>query len=181
MIDSTEPTPADADADRRTGIDPLLMAARVFLYVLLAGIVFAAIATVVAIVSHVATYGLPLRHGPWHPAWQPVSTLLFALGALWIVADSTLAVLGMIAAVGRGEAFEIANVARLERIAWNVIGLAILGIVAAIAGSDIRGDINGISIGVDAPTSIAFALLLFILARVFRQGAAMRADLEGTV
>ena len=30
-------------------------------------------------------------------------------------------------------------------------------------------------------TGLAVGLVLFILARVFRQGAAMRADLEGTV
>jgi hypothetical protein len=46
----------------------------------------------------------------------------------------------------------------------------------------VGGDINGFDIGFGlSPAGVAFVLLLFILARVFRQGAAMRDDLEGTV
>lgn len=163
------------------GIDPLLTAARVLLFVLLAGVILAAVAAGAGLLGYIAAHGIPWRIAPWAPAWRPIADLLFALGALWIVADIVLALLAMIAAVARGAAFERANVARLEKIAWNTIGLAILGLLAKLYGSGIEGTVNGFEIGVDLPSSIGFALLLFILARVFRQGAAMRDELEATI
>ncbi|WP_165961146.1 DUF2975 domain-containing protein [Qipengyuania sediminis] len=165
----------------RPGPDPLLTAAQVMLWVLMAGLIVAVIATIGGLVTHISAHGLPLRRDPWDPQWQPISGPLFALAALWLVGDSVRAVLAMIRSVGRDRAFESDNVARMQRVAWNTIGLAITGVIAAVAGTGISGDINGFDIGVDMPTSIGFALLLFILARVFRQGAAMQTDLEGTV
>lgn len=169
------------ETSKPASLDPLLIVATTLLYVLLAGIAVAAIAMGVGLATELARNGAPWGAALWDPAWRPISGLLFALGALWLVADSVLAVLGMISAVGRGEAFDPANVGRLERIAWNTIGLAITGLIARLAGVGIQGDINGFEIGVDLPTSIGFAMLIFILARVFRQGAAMQTDLEGTV
>lgn len=161
--------------------DPLLIAAQVLLYVLLAGVLIAAISGGVGLVTYCAAYGVPWWSPIWAAPWHPITNLLFALGALWLVADTTVAVLGMIGTVSRGAPFERANISRLERIAHNTIGLAVLGVIAKIAGSGISGSINGVEIGVDLPGSIGFALLLFILARVFRRGAAMQDDLAGTV
>ena len=170
-----------SERTRSRRVDPLLVATQVLLGILLAGVLLAAFVTSVGIVTQLAAHGIPWRTVPWDPVWRPLSDLLFALAALWLVGDSVWQVLGMINSVQREEAFDPANVSRLERIAWNTIGLAILGAVARMVGSGIEGDVNGFEIGVDLPTSIGFALLLFVLARVFRHGAAMRDDLEGTV
>lgn len=162
-------------------IDPLLTAARILLIVLLAGVALTALAVVFGVAAHIGVSGIPATRGLADPAWRPISGALFAMGALWLVADTVLALLAMIAAVARDAAFERANVTRLERIAHNTIGLAILGVIADLAGTPIGGSINGFDIGVDLPASIGFALLIFILARVFRKGAAMRDDLAGVV
>ncbi len=163
-------------------LDPLLTAARVLLWVFLAGVVIALIMSVFGLTSYVAAMGSALLVPVWHAAWEPVSRLLFGSGALWISGDIARTVLAMIDAVAKGEAFAKENAGRMESIASHVIGLQVLGFVAAWVGVDISGDVNGYEIGFDlSPAGVAFALLLFILARVFRQGAELRHDLAGTI
>jgi hypothetical protein len=81
-----------------------------------------------------------------------------------------------------GDPFVAANARRLQSIAWAYLGLELLhiavGVVAASAGSAAQP--------LDLHWRFSFTpwvavLLLFVLARVFDQGARMRADLEGTV
>jgi hypothetical protein len=104
---------------------------------------------------------------------------LAALGLIWSAVQSLL---GMIRAVEDGDTFDASNADRLEKIAANILGLQMLGWIAALVGSPIGGDINGFDVGLKlSPGGIAVVLMLFILARVFRQGAVMRDDLEGTV
>ena len=84
--------------------------------------------------------------------------------------------------VGIGDPFVAENAARLQRIAWAVLGLELLhvaiGAVAANASSDAQPlDINWSF----SPTRWLAVLLLFVLARVFDQGTRMRDELEGTV
>lgn len=94
---------------------------------------------------------------------------------------------GVVDSVGRGDPFESANATRLTRMAWFALGVqacqfAIAPLLATYGGyaSALGGD--GFTAGSDASlTALALAVTLFILARVFRKGAEMRADLEGTV
>jgi hypothetical protein len=93
---------------------------------------------------------------------------------------------GIVKSVDRGDPFEPANADRLSRMGWLMVAAYAIGIVAGVAVSwlqrvvpEARGadiDING-----DGGGSILLILVLFILARVFRQGARMREELEGTV
>lgn len=162
--------------------DPLLLAATVLLWVLLVGVALAAIAALFGLTAQIAGQGLPWRAPPWAPQWAPIGTSLFTLAALWMVSRIVIGLLAMISAVGRGDAFAGANVARIEALAANVLGIQLLGFIARVAGTPIAGDINGFDISPDlTPAGVAFALLLFILARVFRQGARLQDDLEGTV
>lgn len=164
------------------GIDPLLTAARVLLYVLLAGVALAMAFSVLGLMIYVASHIAKLLTSLAPPAWEPVIAHVAGLGMLALIASSVLALLGMIAAVEQGASFQRENGRRLEKIATNVLGMQVLGLVAAMAGLPIRGDINGFPVGVKlSPAGIAVVLLLFVLARVFRQGAVMREDLEGTV
>ena len=62
-----------------------------------------------------------------------------------------------------------------------LLWILLVGVIIALIVSA-SGDLNGYEIGLDlSPAGIAFALLLFILARVFRHGTALRADLDGMV
>jgi len=88
----------------------------------------------------------------------------------------------MVDTVRRGDAFVAENALRLSSIAWCVLGMELLhlavGGVAAAASSP--------SAPLDLDWCFSFTpwvavLLLFVLARVFDQGARMREELEGTV
>ena len=92
----------------------------------------------------------------------------------------------MVETVRAGDPFVAANAQRLQAIAWLVMGGEVLrlaiGAVARIATPIAQ------SLGMDMDIRIQFSLapwlavlLLFVLAGVFREGARMRADLEGTV
>jgi hypothetical protein len=149
---------------------------------LLAGVILAMVMTVIGLVTTVAALGADLLRPPSFDTWKPVSSLLLGLGALSMIFNAAIAVLAIIRSVGEDSAFTTANAARLENIAGNVLGLQILGLLSTWIGAPIGGDINGFDIGARlSPGGVAVVLLLFILARVFRQGASMRADLEGTV
>jgi hypothetical protein len=90
--------------------------------------------------------------------------------------------LAIVETVRAGDPFVVENGARLQTIAWSVLGLELLhlavGAIAAASASSAQP--------LDIDWSFSFTpwlavLLLFVLARVFDQGARMRADLELTV
>jgi hypothetical protein len=90
--------------------------------------------------------------------------------------------LAIVETVRVGDPFVSVNAARLQTIAWAVLGLEVMhlvvGAVAAIVSS------AGHQLDIDWSFSLTrwlAVLLLFVLARVFDQGARMREDLEGTV
>ena len=90
--------------------------------------------------------------------------------------------LAMVETVSVGDPFVVENAARLQTIAWSVLGLELMhlvvGAVARIASSEAHPlDLNW-SFSV---TRWLVVLLCFVLARVFEQGALMRDDLQGTV
>jgi Protein of unknown function (DUF2975) len=92
----------------------------------------------------------------------------------------------IIDSVGQGDPFAPVNADRLRLMAWLVVGIEVISIpigaivtfvalhVADHGGADDMG--FGFSLG-----GLLLAMILFILARVFRQGAQMRDELEGTV
>jgi hypothetical protein len=84
--------------------------------------------------------------------------------------------------VGDGDPFVLENAGRLQRIAWAVLGLELLhlAIGAVAAGVSTHRTPLGIDWNLSVTRWLA-VLLLFVLARVFEQGARMREDLEGTV
>jgi len=90
----------------------------------------------------------------------------------------------IVQSVERGDPFNPINADRLRRMAWlNLTIQLILFMLAGISAS--IGDFRAALLAEDA-FSIAtgatlLTLVLFILARVFRVGAEMRAELEGTV
>jgi hypothetical protein len=90
--------------------------------------------------------------------------------------------LNIVETVSVGNPFVVANALRLKTIAWAMLGLELMhftvGAVAALV-STAAAPLN-IGWGFSLTRWLA-VLLLFVLARVFEQGARMREDLEGTV
>jgi hypothetical protein len=90
--------------------------------------------------------------------------------------------LTIVETVSVGNPFVLANAVRLKTIAWAILGLELthfaVGAVAASV-STAATPLN-ISWGFSLTRWLA-VLMLFVLARVFEQGARMREDLEGTV
>ena len=92
----------------------------------------------------------------------------------------------IIRSVAEGDSFAPENAGRLGAMAW----LLLVHEIAAVLVGELRAYLAGI---VDGPVGntidyspydldgLLIVLVLFILARVFRRGAVMRADLEGTV
>jgi hypothetical protein len=111
---------------------------------------------------------------------------IWAIAALLLM-SAVLAVLGfyfarhlyrIVGSVGEGDPFVPANAERLRAMAWIAVAVHVVAILGRWA-ADVTRDVH---FKVDAPLAGLFlALVLFILARVFREGTRMREDLEGTV
>jgi len=85
--------------------------------------------------------------------------------------------LAIVDTVTVGNPFVVANAERLKRIAWAVLGLELSAVAAGVSTTATPLHISwGFSL-----TRWLAVLMLFVLARVFEQGARMREDLEGTV
>lgn len=89
--------------------------------------------------------------------------------------------------VGEGDPFVPENAERLSMMGW--LGLGIYALTAALSvmaisisswANDIEGADTNIDFGIDIE-GLLLIIILFILARVFKHGTAMRDDLEGTV
>ena len=90
--------------------------------------------------------------------------------------------LAIVDTVGRGDPFLAVNAARLQTIAWALLGLELLHLAAGAVALLASRPCAPIDIGWSFSfTGWLAVLLLFVLARVFAQGARMRDDLEGTV
>ena len=94
----------------------------------------------------------------------------------------------IIKTVSSGDPFEPANSGRLDQMAWLMLAVQLLVLPAiplalqlAKVGEEVGEDIGlNVDGGLDL-SGILLVIILFILARVFRHGTTMRADLEGTV
>lgn len=87
--------------------------------------------------------------------------------------------------VEQGDPFIPDNALRLRTMAWLTLAIQLLAVPIAMVGSWIEQAAEKMGeVHTDAEIStngLLLALVLFILARVFRTGAQMRDDLEGTV
>jgi hypothetical protein len=81
-----------------------------------------------------------------------------------------------------GDPFVAENAARLQTIAWSVLGLEILHLIVGAIAATTSSKENPLDIDWNFSVTRWLAVLLcFVLARVFEQGTRMREDLEGTV
>jgi hypothetical protein len=90
--------------------------------------------------------------------------------------------LRIVESVRAGEPFTVENAGRLKVIAWALLALEVLHIcVVAIASAVSTEEVPLRISGNFSLTGWLAILLLFVLARVFLEGARMHDDLEGTV
>ncbi len=112
----------------------------------------------------------------WVAAGAAMLVVILALGIAFIRALTRI-----IGSVGDGDPFRPDNADRLSQMGWIALALQVCNLILApISGviADRVGEANGIDTSFD---TLILALVLFILARVFRHGTQLRDDLEGTV
>lgn len=172
--------------------DPLLAAAKVVIALLIAVVIFA-MAMVAIAIGAVLTIGRPelfaeiaAANAPESAYWGIIALLLLIEAMLFLGVRFLIEQRRIVLSVGDGDPFHPANAERLARMGWLALAIWLASIpvsligawltpYAVAAGEDVH--IEG-DFGVE---SLFLILTLFVLARVFRQGAAMRDDLEGTV
>lgn len=171
--------------------DGLLKAARVLviliqivLAIVVAGLVIA-IPVVFFSQSHVAEILAPDATAGLGGVVMTIATLLAMAAAMAGISFHFFQLLNrIVSSVGEGDPFNIANADRLTRMGWIAVIIEVikfpLGGLAVFLSQQIETEKFDLDLGFSL-TGILIALLLFILARVFRHGAAMREDLEGTV
>ena len=109
--------------------------------------------------------------------WPERLTLLgafLACGFTWWIINRLRRIL---LSVNQGDAFEFANVKRLQAVGLGLIGLQLVNLALVVAATLGEGALNR-SLNLGAWLGI---LVVFILAEVFRQGAAMRDEQLTTV
>ena len=167
--------------------DPLLGIARLLLGIIMAIFVVGAVVIAGAIpvvyflqdkvLAHFAAHGVP-------PAsiWAVMAVQLLAVLAAVLGFYYFRHIHRIIDTVSEGDPFVPANAQRLNAMGWIAVAGQLMAIPFNIVGrwmgtvaSSFQVDF-GLSIG-----GILLILILFILARVFREGARMREELEGTV
>jgi hypothetical protein len=90
--------------------------------------------------------------------------------------------LAIVETVKVGNPFVMANAVRLKTIAWAILGLEFMHFTVGAIAADVSTAAAPLNITSGfSLTRWLTVLLLFVLARVFEQGARMREDLEGTV
>jgi hypothetical protein len=108
--------------------------------------------------------------------------MLLGIGAVPVVHFVLTRLLAIVETVRVGDPFVVSNAARLQGIAWAVLALELIHFAVGIVATSISTGAVPVNIswGFSLTRWLA-VLLLFVLARVFEQGARMREDLEGTV
>lgn len=171
--------------------DPLLATAKVATIVVRIGLVIGMIGlgvagTVTAIggglSEHVTVNVEPAALGGVTGA--SVIVIGLTLVSLGLMYDFVTRLAGIIDTVSEGDPFTSENAARLTRMGWLAVAVQLLALPVMLLSTWLQSRVEEGAFHLESDlslTAIGLALVLFILARVFRKGAEMREDLEGTV
>ncbi len=127
---------------------------------------------------------LGVRPGPGR------ATLILGMRVITVVGICSLALaqialtrlLAIVETVSVGDPFVSENAERLQTIAWVVLGLELLHFLVGQVAARVSSQAQPLDIHWSfSVTRWLAVLLLFVLARVFDQGARMREDLQGTI
>ncbi len=177
--------------------DPLLTTAKVMTIIARVVLALGMFALGIGIVAlSIATFGwFPeewLTHvtiesdGAFNPRdlWMALPPMIAAMVVLGLSFDFATKLGQMIDTVAPNEVFTLANAGRLTHMAWLIVGIEIASLLISGLGAWAERQLGEDVVEFSSDFSfsgIALALVLFILARVFREGARMRDELEGTV
>lgn len=174
--------------------DPLLTVARFVLVAFIAVLGFAAAMITFAIPMLLVFQGEVLAEiAKEGYAAGPQFVIALALLLACVVALIALGIYFLVLlrrivlSVGEGDPFAPANADRLARMGWVALAAQIMSLplgASAMWVAEIVQDKDKFSVGDDYGldfSGLLLVLILFILARVFRHGARMREELEGTV
>lgn len=167
--------------------DPLLAIARIMLALAMGVLAFATGAIALAVPAVIVMRSKVLEHisvagTPPEAIWAIVMLMVSAAVAAFLGFLFFRHLSRIVASVGDGDPFVPVNATRLQAMGWIAVAVQILGIpVVAVSRW-----IDRVTEHVDATahlslSGILLAVILFVLARVFREGARMRDELEGTV
>lgn len=117
--------------------------------------------------------------------WGIFAGLIVVCGLLFLAMRFSTELGRIVQSVGEGDPFMPVNAARLSRMAWLALALSLGGNAVTMA----KAHFDRLAGSTQSPDNltgslfggIALVLTLFILARVFRKGAEMRDEIEGTV
>lgn len=133
------------------------------------------------LLTEIATSGAPAA-----TVWLIALAMLTGMALLALGFRFFQELRGIIDSVDEGEPFRPENADRLSRMGWisvivhvGVLPIAGLSLWLAPYADKVGQDVD-VGAGVDI-SGVLLTLILFILARVFRHGAEMREELEGTV
>lgn len=177
------------------GKDPLLVAARVVAIFMMVMMGIAMGALVIAlpavlfkqadIIAELVKHGITGNHQTI--IWVIAGVMVLALVPLGLIFNFLVTLNKLIDSVGHGEPFAAENALRLSRMGWLVLAIQVATIPLGALGYWLAEQLKGME-DIHADVDVGFsgnglvlALVLFILARIFRHGAAMREELEGTV
>ena len=174
--------------------DWLLALARVMLIFAELAFVLASVGVVIGVIA-MFTFGrgkvladLAAAGAPGATYWAVIAVLVLAWAMLSLSMLFVRQLRAIVGTVDDGDPFLPDNAARLARMGWYALGTQLCEFAGqpliAAYGKYAIGFTWGASTSGGQHVSLAplgFAVTLFILARVFRKGAEMRDDLEGTV
>ncbi len=120
------------------------------------------------------------------PVRDPIRDFLYAVLALTPPVTAAVHILltrltALVGDAARGLAFTDANAARLRMMGWALLAINMVDIAygwLSVRASAETGEYFGWSFSLTGWIAVP---MLFVLAHVFREGTAMREDLEGTV
>lgn len=146
------------------------------------GVLALLIATLVAEGPVMGALGIPASERTPRFVLGMRMIMLLGIAAVPIAHVVLTRLLTIVHTVGDGDPFVMENAGRLQRIAWAVLGLELLhlAIGAVAAGASTARTPLDVDWNLSVTRWLA-VLLLFVLARVFEQGARMREELAGTV
>lgn len=172
--------------DPLLGVAHVLLALCVALFVFLAAMMLIGFGALLTVGRAEVMAELGAAGAPDNVFWAVAGVFVLLIALFCAALRFVLELRGIVKSVDGGDPFEPENADRLARMGWiTVAGYALATVIGSIAGwiKSVAGeagkDIN-VDIGLDGG-GILLILVLFILARVFRHGSAMREDLEGTV
>ena len=169
--------------------DPLLVIAKIIVWFIIGVLAFAGFFVALGIPALAIFNGkvaaeLAANNAPESLVWLIAGLLVAVLGLLALALQFFRLLLRIVNSVHEGDPFAPENGDRLSMMAWLMLAINILALPVAGLGAYIAKTAGAEPGTVDASFDfggLVLILTLFILARVFRHGSAMREELEGTV